>query len=74
MQRIDRENAAIRDVNSPIGDDAILLIHREQKVAGENEFGAGHVKPRLSALASPRRFAEYRMKSAARSPIMVTGA
>src|SRR3984957_11073149 len=71
---VDGENAAIRDVNSSIGDDAILLIHGEQKVAGENEFGAGHVKPCLSALTSPRRLAECRMKSAARSPIMVTGA
>src|SRR5579871_1924914 len=74
IQPLDREDAPICDVDSAIGNDAILPIHGEQKVARENERGAGHVKTRLSTLASLKSMPEFRMKSAARSPMTVTGA
>src|SRR5580704_13545809 len=61
-------------MNRAVRNDAILRVHGEQKVACEDELGIGHVKPRPSTLASPKSPDEFRMKSAARSPMTVTGA
>src|SRR5579863_221378 len=74
VQRIDREDAPIRDMDRAAGNNAILPIHGEQEVAGENELGTGHVKAHLSIPASPTSSAKCRTKSAARSPMTVTGA
>src|SRR6202035_4114801 len=74
LQPIDREDAPVRDVDGAAGNHAILPVHGEQEIAGKNEIGTSHVALDLSVLASPTAFAECRMKSAARSPMTVTGA
>src|ERR1700760_695009 len=74
IQSVDREDTAICDSNRAVRNNAILRVHGKQKVGCENELGAGHVKMRLSMLASLKSLPEFKMKSAARSPIIVTGA
>src|SRR6266566_5252690 len=61
-------------MSSAAGDDAILRIHREQKIACENEFSASHINSAFQTRQTRNFRAESRMKSAARSPIMLTAA
>src|SRR5258708_6021033 len=59
-------------MDGPARNNAVLRIHGEQEIACENQWRAGHAEAPMPYQRKCR--AEFRTKSAARSPIMVTGA